>query len=248
VEESAHSIVLRRAAEVAGGNEALRAQLGVSRWALEAWLAGAAPLPTEIFLAALEIGNRRLRSLHLECDSLRTRSRTTLEQAQRAREYFSVSALKPLEETLCSVMRATGADMGNVQLLRPEGLRIVAQRGFQRPFLDFFACVNDRSSACGAALRSRRRVVVADVARDPIFADTPAEPVLAAADVRAVQSTPLLGARSELVGVLSTHYASPRRLTPRDELILDCVARRGALVLGVRLAALGAQELRIARR
>jgi anti-sigma B factor antagonist len=67
-----------------------------------------------------------------------------------------------------------GADMVNVQLRDQAGaLRIVAQEGFRRPFLDFFEVVDDTESACGVALGSGRSVWVSDVARSGIFAGAP---------------------------------------------------------------------------
>lgn len=244
----AHVIALKRAAEVLGGSRALCDQLCVHRSELDTWLAGTEVPPTRVFLTALDIGQQRLRRLHRESEELRATSRLVVEDSKRAREHAFVVSTGVLRDALDFAMRGTGAEMGNLQLRCADGLRIVVQHGFQPPFLEFFACVSDSGSACGAALRLGRRIVVADVARDPLFVDTPAAPVLARAGVRAVQSSPLLGASGEVVGVLSTHYASPRRLTPRDEVILDAVARRTALLLRPRLGLLGPEQLRIAGR
>ena len=57
--------------------------------------------------------------------------------------------------------------MGNVQLLdeRTGSLEIAASRGFAAPFLKFFKSVTFHSnSACGAALTTRQRVIVENVA------------------------------------------------------------------------------------
>jgi hypothetical protein len=130
-----------------------------------------------------------------------------------------------VEAALDAALAATGADKGNLQLRDREGLRIVAQRGFEPPFLDFFCVVSDHSSACGAAMVHARRIVVSDVAADPLFAATPAGEVLAAAGVRAVQSTPLI-ADGVLLGVLSTHYSSRRNITEHEQDLLEHIARR----------------------
>jgi hypothetical protein len=227
--ENAHSVVLHRAAEELGGADFLGTRLRVPLADLKAWMGGTGKPPMPVFLEALEIGMARLRRLHRHCEALRLASRRALEQAQRIRDLLAADMLETiLDRALC----ATGADMGNVQLLRPEGLRIVAQRGFQQPFLDYFARVDDERSACGAALRGGRRIAISDVQSDPMFTDTPAEPVMAKATVRAVQSTPLLTPAGMLVGVLSTHYALPHSLTPREEETLDRMARQAALWLG----------------
>jgi len=64
------------------------------------------------------------------------------------------SAQDLLEPVLSRAIEAAGADMGNIQVLdrRESALRITAQCGFARPFLDFFASVHDRARRI---LRSR---------------------------------------------------------------------------------------------
>jgi GAF domain-containing protein len=242
--ESAYSMVLRRAAEELCGIEPLRARLRVSRVDLEAWLAGAGTPSMPVFLEALDIGMARLQRLHRHCDTLRSSARAALKQAQAIRGRLATDMLQAtLEATLC----ATGADMGNVQLAHAKGLRIIAQRGFEQPFLDYFSCVDDERSACGAAMRRGRRIVIPDIASDPMFADTPAERVMARAAVRAVQSTPLLAA-GQLVGVLSTHYAAPYSLSRRDEETLDRMARRAASWLRLQRASVRPELLGVAGR
>src|SRR5262249_35060509 len=72
-----------------------------------------------------------------------------------------------------AAIEVTGASMGNIQLFEPatSALRIEAQRGFSRPFLEFFDCVNDGHAACGTAFQSRSRVIVEDVG-DHVLAGT----------------------------------------------------------------------------
>jgi GAF domain-containing protein len=98
------------------------------------------------------------------------------------------------------------------------------------PFLDFFSCV-DNEGACGTAAKLAERVVVSDVRSDPIFVGTDAAPVMERARVRAVQSTPLVGASGEILGVLSTHYAEPRELRAQEFEVLDRIAHRTAFWL-----------------
>lgn len=131
---------------------------------------------------------------------------------------------------LDAALAATGADMGNVQLSCPEGLRLVAQRGFAQPFLDFFAVVAEPHCACGAAFSSGRRVVVADVRSDALFAGTEPGQVMVEAGAIAVQSTPLVGPGGVL-GMISTHYGAPHQLTEKEGDVLDHIARRAAFWL-----------------
>src|SRR5262245_20713200 len=75
-----------------------------------------------------------------------------------------------VNEVLDVVTRAVGTDLGNVQLLNPRrrALVIVAQRGFDAEFLDFFSEVHGEGAACGAAMRRRQRVIVDDVETHPL--------------------------------------------------------------------------------
>jgi hypothetical protein len=112
-----------------------------------------------------------------------------------------------IAEFLESVMVATAADYGNVQLFDSENnvLRIVAQRGFDREFLRFFDTVRrDHGCVCSNAMNERSRIVVADVAIDPLFTDE-SRGVLLRAGVRSVQSTPLIDSSAGFVGMVSTH-------------------------------------------
>ena len=137
-----------------------------------------------------------------------------------------------VEAALDAAVGATGADMGNVQLRCSEGLRIVAQRGFDDAFLGFFRLVTEGDDcACGRALRFGQRIVVPDVANDLIYAGTPAGDAMAKASARAVQSTPLLSVAGELLGVLSTHYERPHEPGDRELDIIDHIARRTAFWL-----------------
>ena len=133
-----------------------------------------------------------------------------------------------LGEIIAAGMEITGADMGNIQLIEDSALRIVSQRGFEQPFLDFFNQIRDGEAACGAALRDRKRVIVENVADSPVYAGSPALEVMLAAGVRAVQSTPLVSRSGEVVGMFSTHYRAPRHPSQRELHLLDVLARQAA--------------------
>ena len=115
-----------------------------------------------------------------------------------------------------------GARAGNIQLFNPSlgGLEIVAQRGFDSAFLQLFCLVRpDDPSACARAFRNRERVVIADVNEDPHF--VPYLSMMSHARVRGVQSTPVLDDRAVPIGVLSTHFPTPCRLSAQGALALD---------------------------
>jgi signal transduction histidine kinase/DNA-binding response OmpR family regulator len=138
-----------------------------------------------------------------------------------------ISAL--LHEILAGAIDITRADKGNIQLLEQGKLRIVTQVGFDTPFIEFFERVSERQAACGTALALGERVVVEDVTESPIFVGTPALEVLLAANVRAVQATPLISRAGHVLGMFSTHYSSaPRRPSERELRLLDMLARQAA--------------------
>jgi DNA-binding transcriptional regulator YdaS (Cro superfamily) len=64
------SQTLARAAEVVGGNEALRRRLNVSALLLAAWMSGVRAPPTEVFLKAVDIVEKEL------VDSIKKRTAT----------------------------------------------------------------------------------------------------------------------------------------------------------------------------
>jgi GAF domain-containing protein len=103
------------------------------------------------------------------------------------------------------------ADYANVQLIHPRlgGLELMAHRGFQQPFVEFFRYVSDTRSACGTALKRGRPIIVEDVANSRVFSQTSQLEVVLDAGVRAVKSLPLVGSHGRMMGMLSVHYRHP---------------------------------------
>jgi PAS domain S-box-containing protein len=133
-----------------------------------------------------------------------------------------------LDEILKATIEVTQADKGNIQLFQEGVLRIALQRGFEAPFLNFFNTVDHGSAACRTALQQQARVVVDDVSASSIFEGAAALDVPLAAGVHAVQSTPLVSRSGRMLGMLSTHYAVPKRPSERDLRLLDILARQAA--------------------
>jgi PAS domain S-box-containing protein len=136
-----------------------------------------------------------------------------------------------LDEILTTAIAITSADKGNIQLLDEETgmLRIATQRGFEAPFLKFFAEVAAGEAAtCGAALQAAGRIVVPDITQSEIFAGHPALDVLLKEDLRAVQSTPLISSSGRVFGMISTHFRGPRQQHARDLHLMDLLARQTA--------------------
>jgi anti-anti-sigma factor len=104
-----------------------------------------------------------------------------------------------------------GTSAGDLQLVDAPGhiLRLEQHRGLPPEFVDYFAVVEDPSTSCAVALRGKSRVVVTDVAADPLFAGTEPGRMVLAAGVRSVQSTPLLTPDGRCIGITSTHDSRP---------------------------------------
>jgi hypothetical protein len=72
-------------------------------------------------------------------------------------------------------------------------------------------------TATAAAHHRRVRLVLTDVATDPILTDPNERMVLLANGSRALQSSPLPTVSGEPVGVVTTHHARPGRTPTRAE-------------------------------
>jgi DNA-binding NarL/FixJ family response regulator len=151
----------------------------------------------------------------------------------------SLNLRSALSQVLAQAIEMAGADMGSLHILdhQTNSLHIAAQSGFSRQFLEFFNKVQHHyQSACSTALSRGRRVIVDDVAHNPIFRGRSREIVLAEG-VRAVQSVPLTTASGQLVGVLSTHFRVAK--PPRQQLyqVTDAFAQKVAELIQSKLCA-----------
>jgi hypothetical protein len=155
------------------------------------------------------------------------------------REFDVHEAGLVLQVALDSAIAATGAQFGSMQLAEPDGLHLIVQHGFSKSFLDFFACVNEETT-CALAMETRSRVVVDDVQAHPIFKGKRSGKAMLEANARAVQSTPLVSASGEVLGVFSTHYDRPRTPDERDLAVIDHIGDRTAYWLDKALDALSA--------
>lgn len=111
-----------------------------------------------------------------------------------------------LGRALDTALHLTRAHLGSAQSVDPfhGGLNLEHQRGFDPDFAETFATVTT-GTVCSHAYDTRQQTVVADLSSDPRVDGSTQTPLLEAG-VRAVQSTPLLTAAGDCVGVISTHY------------------------------------------
>jgi PAS domain S-box-containing protein len=200
--------------------------------------------PMDLAVSEFWLNNQRYFTGIVRDISVRKETEATIKAliAQQAADFESLMRLQELstrmigagdfsrllEEILNAAIGITNADMGNIQLVEAGALKIVAQRGFDARFRDFFSAVHDGRSACGAAMQDGRRVIVEDVLTSPIFAGTSALEIMLAGNVRAVQSTPLVSRSGRVLGVFSTHFRKPQRQNERELHMLDLLARIAA--------------------
>ena len=132
-----------------------------------------------------------------------------------------------LEQILNVGVEISGADKGHIQLLDNETgvLKVIAQRGFEEPFLQFFKNVEEGDLACGRAFQSKQRVIVENVLESELYARVTHE-VLHDAEVVAVQSLPLLSSSGNVLGVLSTHFSTPHKFSEQELRLMDLLARQ----------------------
>jgi len=126
---------------------------------------------------------------------------------------------------LAEAVVAQGAQFGNIQLYLPEHdtLVMLVSRNFSPHFTDRFAFLcPDGRTACSRALASARRVILENVANDELF--SPHLHAAQAAGFQAVQSTPLKVGSGVPLGILSTHFASPRSFSEAELAQMDAHA------------------------
>ncbi|MGW6062686.1 ANTAR domain-containing protein [Streptomyces sp. NPDC055189] len=112
-----------------------------------------------------------------------------------------------LGAALQRVLTVTGTDMGNVQLVEDGVLRMAKHAGLSRQFTDYFAFV-DGNTSCARAAAASHQVTVKEVASSAGFDDETRRVILTAGS-RACHSIPLVDDQDTVLGVISSHHASP---------------------------------------
>ncbi|BBA36773.1 hypothetical protein sS8_4850 [Methylocaldum marinum] len=138
-----------------------------------------------------------------------------------------------LDQIVQTAIAIAGAERGHVQLVDASSgqLRIVAQRGFEPDFVDFWHNALVGPGPWDAAMAWGKRVIVEDVTSSLIFKDPPELQAMLKAGARAVQSTPLLSRSGRPLGVISTHYGTPHRPNERALRLLDLLVRQTADII-----------------
>ncbi|MEV7192669.1 ANTAR domain-containing protein [Streptomyces sp. NPDC093510] len=112
-----------------------------------------------------------------------------------------------LGAALRRVLTVTGTDMGNVQLVEDNVLRMAKHAGLPRHFTDYFAFV-EGNTACSRAAAASHQVTVREIASSPGFDDETRRVILTSGS-RACHSIPLVDDQDTVRGVISSHHARP---------------------------------------
>jgi two-component sensor histidine kinase len=126
------------------------------------------------------------------------------------------------------------SDVCTVQYFHPDRgpageLQMLASTGLDEAGVKYWAWVRgDSGCTCGEVLRTGRRAIAEEVRTCSFMAGTPDRDVLLLGGIEAGQSTPLISRSGKLVGMISTHWATPHRPTERELRMLDILARPAA--------------------
>ena len=140
--------------------------------------------------------------------------------------------------------------LASVLLLDPDGERLLhgAAPSLPGAYNDAIDVIQicPAVGSCGTAAYTKRPVLVADIARDPRWADSRA--LALAHGLRACWSTPLLASDGQVLGTFAMYYRRPRRPTPDDLRIIQLVTRTAVLAIEHKRAAEDRERLRARER
>lgn len=147
------------------------------------------------------------------------RLRFTTEVTSRERNRTVV-----LDAVLDAVAACTHSEVVGVSVLEV-GVRapvLARHRGLTSEVVEFIDDETRLSAVVGEVLRRRSRVVVTDVAADPVLTDPAERMVLLGSGCRALQCSPLTTTGGAVVGMVFSHDPRPGRLlTPAQHARLD---------------------------
>jgi signal transduction histidine kinase len=168
-------------------------------------------------------------SLAQEREKLSKTLAREVEDLRQLHELSTEISRLDLKQVISGVLKAVTSlhktDMGLLSLTDGQNheLAAAASLGFSGEFLKTNARVHAGEGACGMALLVKERVIVEDTETDRAFAAF--RETSRKAGFRAVHSTPLIGRRGEVAGVLSVHFRKPRRPSQREIRLMDVYAR-----------------------
>jgi len=145
------------------------------------------------------------------------------DNVQAVYEKLLDTALKIMKSECASIQMLDGKDGGAL------GLRLLASRGFGCEAAEYWGwiCVS-AATACGAALRSGRRVIVPDIEKCDYMRGTEDQKRFLQVGIHSCQSTPLVSHTGKIVGMISTQWKKCHEPTERQLRLFDVLARQAA--------------------
>jgi PAS domain S-box-containing protein len=135
------------------------------------------------------------------------------------------------DKLLDAAIELNHADFASLQILSSGGssLRLLATKGFPPNSTDYWNIVESGSgSSCGQAIKHNRAIVVPDVERSEALAGTEDLEALRLSGIRAMQSTPLISRDGRPIGMISTHWRTPREPDANGSGLYDVLVRQAA--------------------
>ena len=138
------------------------------------------------------------------------------------------------EQILDTALAVLHADFASIQQFYPDRgsngeLRLLGHRGFSAEAAKRWEWVGPATrTTCGEALRTGRRVVVADVRKCDFMAGSEDLDGYLGAEIRAGLTTPLFSRSGVLLGMVSAYWCEPHDLNATELRTLDVLARLAA--------------------
>ena len=134
-----------------------------------------------------------------------------------------------LDNLLQQSMMICGTKAGTVQLINKKNntLEIACSFGLSAEFIEHFKVVTcDDGSVCGRALQKQETIFIEDLTTDKVFAKH--LNLALQNNILAVRSTPLISSLGKVIGMISVHFNTPRKLSKNSVEEMGFFCRKAA--------------------
>lgn len=191
----------------------------------------------------MDLGEAWRAALNLAEDAVASRDTLRITQEQLQQEMESMLLIQQFSNEMISIvnedkifnslldisMQLMQSDFASIQYYDAELERLVLQGHINlhpRSAKHWHIVTAASSTACGEALRKKERTVIADV-EDSSYVEEDRK-YFRLSGIRAVQSTPLVSRKGELLGMLSTMWKEVRTLQEDNYKFFDVIVRQAA--------------------
>jgi two-component system, sensor histidine kinase len=151
----------------------------------------------------------------------------------RRSSHLTDDVVYALDALIRVVERHSGEFVASVLLLSDDGGHVLdaAAPGLPAFYRDAIhgVAIGPGVGSCGTAAYLNERVVVSDIASDPLWTDF--RDVAAEADLAACWSQPIRDSAGEVLGTFALYYRSPRSPSGEELAIIEAAARRAGILL-----------------